>query len=224
VRYLVAAFRIATAAIGLYTVWYYLFRQDSTLIETFTVQSNIMLAAVLIWAAYALLRHREEPPAFVKGGVTLYMVITAVVYAIVLVPPVNPPAVLFGLPSSRLAHILLPTLAVIDFLFFDRHRRFPWRNALVWLSYPLIYCTFIVIRGAIAPQLGYPYKFLEVPNIGYGGLVKNVAMYTVAFWVLGLIVVAVDRGLPRRLLWPTTMADDDVAVVPAAEVDSAAAG
>lgn len=53
---------------------------------------------------------------------------------------------------------------------------------------------------------------------------KNVAMYTVGFWVLGLIVVAVDRGLPRRLLWPTTMVDDDVAVVPAAEVDPAVAG
>jgi hypothetical protein len=222
VRHLVAAFRIATAAIGVYTVWYYLFREDSTLIETFTVQSNIMLAAVMSWAAYALLRHREEPPAFVKGGVTLYMVITAVVYAVVLVPPVNPPAVLFGLPASRLAHILLPTLAVIDFLLFDRHRRFPWKNALLWLSYPLIYCTFIVIRGVIAPQLGYPYAFLEVPNIGYGGLAKNVAMYTVAFGVLGLMVVAVDRRLPRRVLWPRTEPDDDVAAAPAADVGAAA--
>ena len=180
-----------------------------------------MLAAVMVWAAYALLRHREEPPAFVQGGVTLYMIITAVVYAVVLVPPVNPPAVLFGLPSTRLAHILLPTLAVIDFVLFDRHRRFRWKNALLWLSYPLIYCALIVIRGAIAPQLGYPYKFLEVPTIGYAGLAKNVAMYTVAFWVLGLIVVAMDRALPGRMLWPRTAAADDVAVVPAATVDAA---
>jgi len=222
VRYLVAAFRIATAAIGLYTVWYYLFRDDATLIETFTLQSNIMLAAVLLWAAYALLRFREEPPALVKGGVTLYMIITAVVYALVITPPVNPPAVLFGLPSSQLAHILLPILAVVDFVLFDRHRRFPWKNALIWLSYPLIYCTFIVIRGAIAPELGYPYKFLEVPNIGYAGLAKNVAMYTVGFWVLGLIVVAVDRALPRRMLWPRTEAEDDVAAAAPEPVEPAA--
>ena len=47
-------------------------------------------------------------------------------------------------------------------------------------------------------------------------------MYTVAFWVLGLIVVAVDRALPRRMLWPRTEAEDDVAAVAAAGAEPAA--
>jgi len=44
----------------------------------------------------------------------------------------------------------------------------------------------------------------------------------VGFWVLGLIVVAVDRALPRRMLWPRTEAEDDVAAAAPEPVEPAA--
>jgi len=108
-----------------------------------------------------------------------------------------------GMLSNDLLHIVAPIMAVLDWLLFDVHGKLQWRYALCWLLYPLVYLAFVLIRGLFVtgpfsyPYLHYPYPFLNVDKIGYRGVVLNTVIYGVAFWVIGIVFVGVDRAIGR---------------------------
>jgi hypothetical protein len=95
-------------------------------------------------------------------------------------------------------------MVVLDWLLFDAHTPLRWRNALLWVSYPLAYLAFVLVRGLVVkgpfqyPYLHYPYPFLDVDHLGYGGVLQNVLIYGIAFWLLGLVFVAINRSLAAR--------------------------
>lgn len=180
----------------------------------FTIQSNCVLAVCFAFAAWAVWRGREGLPGGFKGAATLYILITGLVFNFVLSdgPTQVPPAgagELVGEPwwvvdSSDLLHTVAPVMAAADFVLFDRHRRLRWFHAAAWLLYPLAYAVFTTVRGALFPLAGYPYFFVDVSVLGYGGLLRSLLGYGVAFLALGLVLVAADRLLgtpaPERLL------------------------
>ncbi|MFC3999870.1 Pr6Pr family membrane protein [Nocardiopsis sediminis] len=169
----------------------------------FTVQSNAILVACFAAGAYASFRGRPGPPPVVKGAATLYILITGLVFHLVLsggpvpLPPAVPgepdAQVLPFIDTGLLMHTVTPLLAVLDFLLFDRHGRLRWRHAALWLAYPLVYVVFTTVRGIVLPGSAYPYFFVDVPVIGYDGLLLNVLGYAIAFYLLGLVIVGVDR-------------------------------
>lgn len=166
----------------------------------FTNQSGILLAVVMGWAGVATLLGRPQPPAWLKGGVTLFLAITGLVAYFVLDPEAaNAPHVAFGLTSGQIEHQINPVMAVLDFLLFDLHRRMKWRFAWWWLLYLVAFVVFTTIRG-IVWDLDYPYGFIDLDELGWGGLLTNVALYGVGFYVLGLLIVLVDHRMPRRAL------------------------
>ena len=62
--------------------------------------------------------------------------------------------------------------------------------------FPLVYVTYWLLRG---PIMGYyPYPFLDVTKLGYPQVFTNSAMLLVAFVVLALVLVAVDRAIGRK--------------------------
>lgn len=170
----------------------------------FTVQSNVLLAAVMAAGAVAAFRGRPGPPPWLKGGATLYILITGLVFNLILVhgpvvaplPPTSPDRVL-GLGSSDYMHVLAPILAAADFVLFDRHGGLRPRLALLWLLYPLAYTAFTTVRGIVLPDSHYPYFFLDVHWLGYGGLLRNTAVYGTVFALLGFGLVFADRLLAR---------------------------
>jgi hypothetical protein len=168
------------------------------LLPYFTIQSTI---AYGIFAAWAASRGRDTPPAL-KGAVTLYVVITGLVYHLVLTNPASGFAVgpvERSLPEAignQLLHTVVPLLAVLDWLLFDERGRFRWRHALYWLAFPLGYLAFALVRGLVVDK--YPYPFINVNELGYAGVSVSSLVFAVAFWVLGLAFVAIDR-FARRL-------------------------
>ncbi|UQU66098.1 Pr6Pr family membrane protein [Couchioplanes caeruleus] len=169
----------------------------SGLLPYFTIQSNVAYGLFAGWAAF---RGPIDRPAL-KGAVTLYVAITGLVYHLVLANPASgfsmgpverTPAEAVG---NQLLHTVVPLLAVLDWLIFDERRRFRWRYAAYWLAFPLGYLGFALIRGLITHT--YPYPFIDVTGLGYAGVSLSALFFAVAFWVLGLAFVAVDR-LPRR--------------------------
>jgi uncharacterized membrane protein len=165
----------------------------SGLLPYFTIQSNVAYGAFAGWAA---LRDRVAP-AVLKGAVTLYVAITGLVYHLVLTNPasgfsVGPvertPVEAVG---NQLLHTVVPLLAVLDWLIFDQRRRFRWRYAAYWLAFPLGYLGFALIRGLITHT--YPYPFIDVRELGYGGVALSAVFFALAFWLLGLAFVAIDR-------------------------------
>jgi hypothetical protein len=176
------------------------------LLPYFTIQSNLGYGIFAAWAAF----RGDTPPAF-KGAVTLYVVITGLVYHLVLTNPASGFAVgpvertLPEAIGNQLLHTVVPLLAVLDWLLFDQRGRFRWRHALYWLSFPLGYLAFALVRGLVVDK--YPYPFINVNELGYGGVSISTLVFAVAFWVLGLVFVAIDRfgGRPsRRAATPTS--------------------
>ena len=186
------------------------------LLPYFTIQSNVAYGIFAGWAAF---RGRATPPAL-KGAVTLYVAITGLVYHLVLtnqasgfaMAPVHrelPEAI-----GNQLLHTVVPLLAVLDWLLFDERGRFRWRYALYWLAFPLGYLAFALLRGLVVDK--YPYPFIDVNGLGYGGVSVSSAGFAVAFWVLGLLFVAIDRWggrlrrsrrIPEQRLPDTTVRD-----------------
>jgi hypothetical protein len=172
----------------------------------FTVQSNAILAAVML---LALLRPRwsgTRSGAVVVGAATLWISVTGIVYHTLLTGPfamsgstANPMTA-----DSILLHTVTPLLAAVGWLTIDRSQRtLPWRWAALWLIYPLAYLAFALLRGLSTHD--YPYPFVDVNDLGYGGVTLMSLVLCVAFWALGLAVIALGRlGVRLRERRPTT--------------------
>lgn len=186
------------ALIGTRAVW-----RDGELdgLVYFTNISNLAFAVVVLWAAVGTVRGRGQPPAALKGGVTLFLLITGLVSWLVLAPErAGAPVVAFGLTGGQIEHEVVPLLALVDFVLLDAHRRLRWRAVAWWITALLGYLAFATVRGLVRPDLGYPYGFIDLAALGWGGLGLNVLLYGVAFALLGALLVLVDRRLPARAL------------------------
>ena len=165
----------------------------------FTIQSNILAAAVLLAGAILAFkgRDRSETWDLVHGAAVAYMTTTGIVFA----------ALLSGLPDDLdltepwvnfVLHQLMPVVVVLDWLISPPHNRLTIRKAMVWMIYPLAYCVYSLIRGPIADW--YPYPFLNPDETG--GYV-GVAAYAVGIAVLfvGIIWFVVTLGNKAHEWW-----------------------
>ncbi|NIZ91897.1 Pr6Pr family membrane protein [Kineococcus rubinsiae] len=166
----------------------------------FTIQSNLLLAAMEAVSVLAALRHRAQPSGWVVGGATFFVTITFVIYNTVLVPGGGEGAVLLfsGRPSSDLLHVVAPLLAIVDWVAFRPHPGVRARRSLLWLAYPIAYLVFVLVRGTLT--LGpphYPYPFVDVDEIGYDGIARSFAVLAPSFAVLALAFSGIDHLLGR---------------------------
>ena len=174
----------------------------------FTNQSNMVLGFVMLWAGAASLIRGIQPPAWLKGCVTLYISITGLVAWLILPPAVMGPSTVYvlGLPTVTMVHVITPIMSCIDFVLFDEHRRFPWHYTLSWLLYFPLYLAFVLIRVAVFPGQTlssgemYPYPFVDLDALGWKQLGVNIVTYLAAFFVLGLVLFLVDKILPKQPL------------------------
>jgi len=158
----------------------------------FTNQCGLMLAVVMVWAGVASLRGVAQPPGWLKGGVTLFLLVTALV-AYVLLPPGPDEGAGLRITSGFAEHRLDPLLALLDFVLVDAHRRLRVRHAVAWVGYLVAYAVAVTVRGLVRPDLGYPYGFLDLGVLGWGGWTGSVLLLGGAFFLLGLGLVATDR-------------------------------
>lgn len=86
-------------------------------------------------------------------------------------------------------HFLAPLLFILDYVFFEEKRTISVLAPVYSLVIPLIYVCYVFILGAAIPNFEYPYFFLNVNELGYGG---------VCLWVLGLLGVFTVLGY---ILW-----------------------
>ena len=97
-------------------------------------------------------------------------------------------------------HVLLPLLAtdlripivvVVDWLVDPARHRLPLWVAAAWLAYPGAYLAYTLVRGAIVDW--YPYPFVDVSELGYGGVALRCAGLLVGFVVASLAFVVIGN-------------------------------
>ena len=196
----VRAYRLLLAAAILLAIAYQLARFGGTGVSAitylsfFTVQSNLIAAAVLlgngVWPARGGPQARRD---LIRGAAVLYLTITGVVYALLL-SAYNAQAegALFWI--NLLHHYIAPLALFVDWLIDPPATALPFRRALLWVAYPLLYLAFTLLRGATTGW--YPYPFLDPGAVGgYGGVfVFSAVTLLGAVAFIGLLV-----ALPRRL-------------------------
>jgi hypothetical protein len=165
----------------------------------FTILSNLLAMAVLLEGGRRQLTGQPPVPDLWRGAAVVYMAVTYIVFAVLLRDLQEELQTHVAWVDSVL-HRVAPIVLMADWLIEPPHAAIPFRRALVWLGFPLVWTVFTLVRGAIDGR--YPYPFLDPANGGYG----VVALYCVA--ILGLflavvwVVATVGTALRQRRMEP----------------------
>lgn len=177
----------------------------------FTNLSNYLCFGVLIAELVSVIKRKSDDyiatlPRLKFVGL-LAILLTFFVYNLVLAPT-KPASINFSIFSISL-HVLMPLLYVFDWvLFYDR--RASWKYPLMTVIFPLAYVAFVFIHAACfgfnsslmnfagtGPHI-YPYFFLNIDNLGVGGVIMWIVILAVAFIALGYLMYGVDKLILKR--------------------------
>lgn len=162
----------------------------------FTVQVNILAALALTAPVVAPNSPigRWTASEGVRAAVAMYIAVVGVTYHFLLSHVWDPQGWLFI--ANGLLHYVMPLAFVADWLMFTPKGRLRWRDALKWLSAPLIYTGWTLAHGYASGW--WPYWFMNVPALGLPKAAFWAAVMLSGFLITGMIVVAIDRGFGRR--------------------------
>jgi hypothetical protein len=181
---LVRVARVAAAVLGIAAIVTSFAQRTgpaSNFFSFFTIESNILAVGVLLLGGLLTSCPRGWP--FLRGAVTLYMVITGLVYAALLS---RVDVQLQSAWTNAVLHRVLPLVLLVDWLAFPPWARVRARLALAWLAFPLAYFAYSLIRGPHAHF--YPYPFLDPRPHGYGYVVVYALVLAAGMAVLALAV------------------------------------
>ncbi len=143
----------------------------------FTNLSNLFAAVVLIFGAYQLSIRRESSVSggAVRGAAAVNMVVVGLLF-VVLLRDANLEGLLPWI--NTVLHYVMPVAVLLDWLYQPPMTKLGVRDLLLWQVFPLLYMTYLLVRGALVGW--YPYPFLNVAKMGGP---------TVAAYVFGIVVV-----------------------------------
>lgn len=155
----------------------------------FTVESSMMNVVVLAAGAYLAFRYKSDTVLYtgVRMATVTYAIVTGVVYNLLLRG--LPPTGFVGIEwPKEVEHVWIPIYILIDWLFATGRARLAWTWVWAAIAYPLAWCIYTLIRGALTGW--YPYPFIN-PNEPGGW--PSVALYIlgIAAFIVGLGFLAV---------------------------------
>ena len=140
----------------------------------YTVLSNMIVTAFTAYLLYLMARsenHWQTKSLFrIKGGVTMCIMITCVVYHFMLAPLATD----FYRLENFLCHYIVPLWFLADTLLFDKRLQYRWYDPISWTSVPLLYMVFALFNGLVikwpipgAKDSPFAYFFLNIPKYGW---------------------------------------------------------
>lgn len=148
----------------------------------FTVLSNVFAGVV------ALLGVFSPVSAQIRGAAVLYMTTTGIVYVILLRGvDVQTPAY-----ANWVLHVIVPVLVVVEWLLAPERTSRAW----IWLSFPLAYLVYTLVRGPIVGW--YPYPFLDPRTHGYAEVALTCVSVAVILGALAVFVSWTGSKLAQR--------------------------
>ena len=166
----------------------------------YTVLSNLL---VMIFTGYLLWKMRREGDRWqsssllrLKGGITMSIMITCVIYHFMLAPITTD----FYRLENFLCHYIVPLWFLADTLLFDKNRQYKWFDPIVWTVLPLLYMGFAILNGLVlkmnipnAKDNPFPYFFLNANKYGWGFVFKWAATIFVAYMISGYLFYLVKN-------------------------------
>ena len=166
----------------------------------YTVLSNLL---VMIFTGYLLWKMRREGDYWqsssllrLKGGITMCIMITCVIYHFMLAPLTKD----FYRLENFLCHYIVPLWFLVDTIIFDKSRQYKWFDPIVWTVLPLLYMGFAILNGFVlkmdvpnAKDSPFPYFFLNANKYGWGFVFRWAAIIFVAYMVSGYLFYLVKN-------------------------------
>lgn len=171
------------------------FERTLRFFEYFTITTNLLVAISL--SASLLFPHTRIGKFFSRPStataIAVYIAFVGLVYNFIL-------ASLHEFTGAAqladfLTHDLVPLIYAACWFVFVRKGSVTWKMPLIWLIYPAAYVVYALIRASSTGR--YPYPFLDVDRLGSQAVLMNTVALTIAFFVLGVLFVAVDKALAR---------------------------
>lgn len=149
----------------------------------FTVQNNILVVVTLLLSALVVASGRQRRWLdILRGMTTVYILVVGIGFAILLSGLQG--VALTAVPwDNTVLHYIIPAAVLIDFLIDRPARKISFKKSLVWISYPLLYVAYTLVRGSFTGW--YPYPFLNPANGGYGSIAVSVG----GLVLLGIVLI-----------------------------------
>jgi hypothetical protein len=161
----------------------------------FTELSNLFAAAIFLYGAVRPAASRSAGVELLRGAAVVYMLTTGIVYAVLLAGHHVPyPWV------NTILHRIMPVAVALDWVIDPPRVHLQLRQTVLWMSFPLVYVVYTLIRGAIVNW--YPYFFVD-PNRHGGYLLVAGGCVAIALGILALVTATTWVG--NRRLGPTDL-------------------
>jgi len=172
-----------------------LFAATISYFSYFTILTNFLVALAFtapLLAPTTKLHQFFTKPA-VRAAIALYITFVAVVYHTMLRNLWDPQGL--QLVTDIALHTVIPILYLLDWIFFAPKRPMRFVHIPYWVVYPMIYGFYTILRGALSGI--YPYPFLNVTELGLGGVFINMAGFMALYALGGAGFIALGRLLSK---------------------------
>ncbi len=158
----------------------------------FTIDSNLIVG---VTALLLVVKPDRTSPVFATFRLigVVAITVTGLVYHVALASLLDLQG--WDQLGNQLVHTVVPILAVVGWLMFGPRRLASARIALCSLIFPVAWLGFTLVRGAFVHW--YPYPFIDVTTLGYGGTLLNCLWVSVLLLGLAAGATKVDRVLGR---------------------------
>ena len=97
---------------------------------------------------------------------------------------------------DELLHTIIPFMVIIYWYLYEKKSLATYKQIPRWLIYPLIYLTYILVRGEFSGF--YPYAFVHVGNIGLSKVLINSIILIAFFSVLSAIFITIGKVIKKK--------------------------
>jgi hypothetical protein len=129
-------------------------------------------------------------PVGIRGAMVLYVLIAGVIWNLFLTGHS-----MGYTPANVLLHILVPVLALTDWLLVEGdHAQLRWWQPVAWLAYPAAYLALALLVLNHAGRRA-PYYFLDPGTIGTASVVLNICVLAGGALALGYTLLVINRAV-----------------------------
>lgn len=140
---------------------------------------------------------------FMKHSATIIISITFICYGLLLGEPTT--LAFWNNISNICYHVAVPVLFIIDTILFDEHKSVGILDPVLSTVLPIIYVVVIEILGAKSGR--YPYFFLDMGELGFGGLMMWIGILLLMFMFIGYALFFWDKVIKVDGKWKLDFKD-----------------
>jgi hypothetical protein len=159
----------------------------------FTVLTNLLVAIAVTASLFPSRSHSLLNRPDIQSAIALYIFVVGLTYSLLLRHVWEPTGLQFV--ADVALHDAVPILYILYWLVFVPKGTLHWRQPVWWMIYPALYFVYAMLRGGYTGK--YAYYFIDAGSLGYPKVFAIAAAFVAMFYVLGLIVVAIDHWMGR---------------------------